>query len=168
MYYWQAGFEESSFLHKSILVAFAHYPGSQRKLWKGQQKPWWVSDPPSWGTALGCVLSLNSPSGRVRGNSSPRCEVCVILGSSAQNSLLKKSFILFIYAYNVWVIFPPFPHPLPYPPTPSLFPPTPSLSGRNYFALISNFVEESVSSNRKDQGFLLVEIRIAIQGVDLH
>jgi hypothetical protein len=39
-------------------------------------------------------------------------------------------------------------------------------TGRNYFALISNFVEESINSNRKDQGFLLVEIRIAIQGVD--
>jgi hypothetical protein len=54
-----------------------------------------------------------------------------------------------------------FPHPL-------LFTPTPSLPSRNYFALISSFVEESISSNRKDQGFLLVEIRIAIQGVDLH
>jgi hypothetical protein len=43
------------------------------------------------------------------------------------------------------------------------------LPGRNYFALISNFVEErSISSNRKDQGFLLVEIRIAIEGVDMH
>jgi hypothetical protein len=53
-------------------------------------------------------------------------------------------------------------HPFP-------LPATPWIPGRNYFALISNFVEEkSISNNRKDQGFLLVEIRIAIQGVDLH
>jgi hypothetical protein len=39
---------------------------------------------------------------------------------------------------------------------------------RNYFALNSNFVEESISNNRKEQGVLLVEIRIAIQGVDSH
>jgi hypothetical protein len=42
------------------------------------------------------------------------------------------------------------------------------IPGRNYFALISNFVEESISNNRKDQAFLLVEIRIAIQGIDSH
>jgi hypothetical protein len=48
---------------------------------------------------------------------------------------------------------------------PSLSPPTPSLPSRNYFALISNSVgRESISNNRKEQGFLLVEIRIAIQG----
>jgi hypothetical protein len=50
-------------------------------------------------------------------------------------------FILFICAYNVWVISPPFPPP--YPP-PSLTSPYPSMPGRNYFALISNFVEERV------------------------
>jgi hypothetical protein len=27
--------------------------------------------------------------------------------------ILKKNFILFICAYNVWVISPPFPHPFP-------------------------------------------------------
>jgi hypothetical protein len=43
---------------------------------------------------------------------------------------LKKFFLLFICAYNVWVISPSFPHPL--------------LPGRNYSALISNFVEERV------------------------
>jgi hypothetical protein len=53
------------------------------------------------------------------------------------------------------------------PPALSL-PPTPSLPGRKYFALISNFVEESINNNRKDKGFLLFEIRIAIQGVDWH
>jgi hypothetical protein len=61
---------------------------------------------------------------------------------------------------------------LPPAPTPSLTthpsPPTPSIHSRNYFALISNFVEKSISSNRKEQGFLLVEIRIAIQGIDSH
>jgi hypothetical protein len=29
-------------------------------------------------------------------------------------------------------------------------------------------LSESISNNRKEQGFLLVEIRIAIQGVDSH
>jgi hypothetical protein len=62
---------------------------------------------------------------------------------------------------------------LPSSPTPSLTPLslTPSIPGRNYFALISNFVVERVSAiigRTKDQGFLLVEIRIAIQGVDSH
>jgi hypothetical protein len=52
-------------------------------------------------------------------------------------------FKKFICAYNVWVISPPFPHTLPYSP-PFLSPPTPSIHGRNYFALISNFVEERV------------------------
>jgi hypothetical protein len=52
-------------------------------------------------------------------------------------------FLLFIYAYNVWVISSPFPLSPPFSPAPSL-PPTPSLPGRNYFALISNFLEERV------------------------
>jgi hypothetical protein len=47
-------------------------------------------------------------------------------------------FILFICAYNDWVISPLFPTG----PSLSLF--TPSLPGRNYLALISNFVEERV------------------------
>jgi hypothetical protein len=34
------------------------------------------------------------------------------------------------------------------PPTPSLSPPTPSLPSRNYFALISNFIEERVIIER--------------------
>jgi hypothetical protein len=33
-----------------------------------------------------------------------------------------KIFILFICAYNVWVISPPFPHPLPYTPQPPRYP----------------------------------------------
>jgi hypothetical protein len=42
------------------------------------------------------------------------------------------------------VHFSPLPHPLPYLPRPLPLPPTPSIPGRNYFALISNFVEETV------------------------
>jgi hypothetical protein len=59
--------------------------------------------------------------------------------------LIFKIFILFICAYIVWVISPPFPllHPLP-PRVPSLTPSYPLLPGRNYSALISNFVEERV------------------------
>jgi hypothetical protein len=78
--------------------------------------------------------------------------------------------LLFICAYNAWVISPPCPHPLPYQPLhPLPLPPTTSIPSRNYFALISNFVvQKSISNNRKEQGFLLVEIRIAIQGVDSH
>jgi hypothetical protein len=40
--------------------------------------------------------------------------------------------------------FSPFPPALSPSPAPSLSPPTPSIPGRNYFALISNFVEETV------------------------
>jgi hypothetical protein len=39
---------------------------------------------------------------------------------------------------------PPSLHPLSFPTTPFLSLPTPSLPGRNYFALISSFVEERV------------------------
>jgi hypothetical protein len=51
-------------------------------------------------------------------------------------------FLLFICAYTVWVISSPPPPPVPL--LPLLLPPTPSLPGRNYFALISNFVEGRV------------------------
>jgi hypothetical protein len=74
-----------------------------------------------------------------------------------------------ICAHNAWVIATPYLHPIPYQPLhPLPLSSTPSIPSRNYFALISNFVEESISDNRKEQGFLLVEIRIAIQGVDSH
>jgi hypothetical protein len=57
-----------------------------------------------------------------------------------------KIVLLFICAYNAWVISPPDPPP-PLPPTPSPpSPPTPSIPGRNYFALISNFVVERVQA----------------------
>jgi hypothetical protein len=70
--------------------------------------------------------------------------------------------LLFICAYKAWVISPPCPHPLPYHPLrPLPLLSTASIPSRNYFALISNFVVE-------EQGFLLVEIRIAIQGIDSH
>jgi hypothetical protein len=50
---------------------------------------------------------------------------------------------LFIGAYNVWFISPRFPtSSLTPPPPPSA--PIPSIPGKNYFALISNFVEERV------------------------
>jgi hypothetical protein len=53
--------------------------------------------------------------------------------------------LLFICAYKAWVISPPCPHPLPYHPLcPLPLLPTPSIPSRNYFALISNFVEERV------------------------
>jgi hypothetical protein len=39
------------------------------------------------------------------------------------------------------------------------------LPGRTSSALISNFVErESINNNKKDKAFLIIEIRIAIQG----
>jgi hypothetical protein len=53
--------------------------------------------------------------------------------------------LLFICAYKAWVISPPCPHPLPYHPLcPLLLPLTPSIPSINYFALLSNFVEERV------------------------
>jgi hypothetical protein len=56
-------------------------------------------------------------------------------------SLLFYLFLLFICAYNVWVISPPSPHLLPFP-YPLPLPLIPSIPGRNYSALTSNFVEE--------------------------
>jgi hypothetical protein len=53
--------------------------------------------------------------------------------------------LLFIGAYNAWAISLLCLHPLPYHPLhPLTLPPTPSIPSRNYFALISNFVEERV------------------------
>jgi hypothetical protein len=63
----------------------------------------------------------------------------------SQRHLINFFFIvlLFICIYKAWVISPPCPHPLPYHPLhPLLLLPTPSITSRNYFALISNFVEE--------------------------
>jgi hypothetical protein len=63
---------------------------------------------------------------------------------------------------------PPSPHPFPYP----LSPPFPLLPLRyqaeTILPLSLILLKRSISNNRKDQGFLLVEIRIAIQGVDSH
>jgi hypothetical protein len=57
-------------------------------------------------------------------------------------------FLLFYYSYvhtTLGSFLPPAPTPsLTSHSTPSLSPLTPSISGRNYFALISNFVEERV------------------------
>jgi hypothetical protein len=44
---------------------------------------------------------------------------------SSKHAIFKKIFILFICAYNVWVISPPSLRPLPYPP-----PPLPPLTPR--------------------------------------
>jgi hypothetical protein len=53
--------------------------------------------------------------------------------------------LLFIYAYKAWAISPSCPHSLLYnPPRPLPLSSTPSIPSRNYFALISNFVEERV------------------------
>jgi hypothetical protein len=52
------------------------------------------------------------------------------------SSLLVLSLLFLIALLLLVAFFPPAP-------TPSL-PPTPSIPGRNYFALISNFVEERV------------------------
>jgi hypothetical protein len=73
-----------------------------------------------------------------------------------------------LFFFNIHMCIQCLHHFSPLPPAPSFTPPNPSIPGRNYFALISSFVEDSTSNNRKDQGFLLVEIRIAIQGVDWH
>jgi hypothetical protein len=55
--------------------------------------------------------------------------------------LLLTYLFIFICAYNAWFISSPLPHPFPYPHTNLLpLPCTPLLPGRNYFALISNFV----------------------------
>jgi hypothetical protein len=59
-------------------------------------------------------------------------------GKSQVFQLLKKFFFFYLYVHTMFGSFlPPSPHPLTYPPTPSL-------PGRNYFALVSNFVEERV------------------------
>jgi hypothetical protein len=53
--------------------------------------------------------------------------------------------LLFMCAYKAWVTSLPIPHPLPYHPLhPLPLPHTPSIPSRNYFALISNSVEERV------------------------
>jgi hypothetical protein len=73
-------------------------------------------------------------------------------------SFLFLFFCLFICAYIVWAISPPYSK---FPPSP---PNHPSLPGRICSAPISNFVEERIlNNNKKDQSFLLVELRRVIQ-----
>jgi hypothetical protein len=65
------------------------------------------------------------------------------LSKHLNHILFKKMFIvlLFICAYNACVISPSCPHPLPYHPLrPLSLSPTLLIPGRNYFALISNFI----------------------------
>jgi hypothetical protein len=92
--------------------------------------------------------------------------------------LLTKSYffcfffivLLFICAYKAWVISPPCPHSLPYHPLrPLSLPPPPQDPAETILPLSLILLKrESISNNRKEQVFLLVEIRIAIQGVDTH
>jgi hypothetical protein len=62
--------------------------------------------------------------------------------------LFLKKILLFYYSYVHTMLgsfLPPAPTPsLTTHSAPSLSPPTPSITGRNYFALISNSVEERV------------------------
>jgi hypothetical protein len=70
-----------------------------------------------------------------------------VLGKTEQFFYLFTFFIvlLFMCAYKAWVISPPYTHPLPYHPFhPLPVPPIPSIPSRNYFTLISNFVEERI------------------------
>jgi hypothetical protein len=59
-------------------------------------------------------------------------------------------------------------------PTPSLtthstpLSPRPNTQQKLFCPYFSFCCRESISNNRKEQGFLLVEIRIAIQGIDSH
>jgi hypothetical protein len=75
-----------------------------------------------------------------------------------QHHLLSLCFIFififfYLYVHTMFGSFlPPSSSPLPNPPAPSLYPPIPSLPGRNYFALISNFVEELLSLCIEDCG----------------
>jgi hypothetical protein len=61
--------------------------------------------------------------------------------------LLLFFFLIFFYSHvhaMLGSFLPVSPRPLPVPAPPSLTPPYTSLPGRNYFALISNFVVERV------------------------
>jgi hypothetical protein len=58
-------------------------------------------------------------------------------------------------------------HYSPLTPTPSLSP-TPLFQAETVLPLSQFCWRESISSNRKDKGFLLVEVRIAIQGDSSH
>jgi hypothetical protein len=77
------------------------------------------------------------------------CVFCVFIGFQAGGVSLKTHtytyvfiVLLLVCAYKAWVISPPAPPP-PLPPTPPLSLPAP-IPSRNYFALISHFVEERV------------------------
>jgi hypothetical protein len=60
-------------------------------------------------------------------------------------SLLFIYLFFFYYSYVHTRLGSFLPHPLPYHPLrPLPIPPTPSIPSRNYFALISNFVVESI------------------------
>jgi hypothetical protein len=108
------------------------------------------------------MVALTILLGTLQGNGNSR-----VAKSSQPGFLFFKIFILFICAYNVWVISLPFPPPPSFlsPLAPSL---TPCYPAETILPLSLILLKRSISNNRKDQGFLLVEIRIAIQGVDSH
>jgi hypothetical protein len=94
------------------------------------------------------------------------------------NSMEVRSLIFLFYSY-VHTMFGLFLPPSP-PPPPLTTSPTPSsplpprfqaetiLPLSQILFLSQILLKRELSNNRKDQGFLVVEIRIAIQGVDSH
>jgi hypothetical protein len=57
---------------------------------------------------------------------------------------------------------------LPFPLTTSLSPPPPQYQAETILPVSLILLKRDISNNRKEQGFLLVEIRIAIHRVDSH
>jgi hypothetical protein len=69
----------------------------------------------------------------------------MVLGLELRAYIFFFIVLLFICAYKAWVISPSCPHPLPFHPLrPLPLTPTSWIPSRNYFALISNFVEERI------------------------
>jgi hypothetical protein len=99
---------------------------------------------------------------------------CMILSTAEEKAFNNfqypffLKFLLFICAFNVWSISPAFPLPLPFSPAPSLSPLPPHYQAETILPLSLILLKKEISNDRKDQGFLLVEIRIAIQGGYLH
>jgi hypothetical protein len=77
---------------------------------------------------------------------------------------MEKGFIFFNF-YFIRMCIQCLGHFSPLPPAPSL---TPHYLAETILPLSLILLKRSISNNRKDQGFLLVEIRIAMQGVDSH
>jgi hypothetical protein len=93
--------------------------------------------------------------------------------SYSQSHIFFVFFLLFYYSYvhtRLGSFLPPAPtRSLTTHSTPSLSPPPPQYPAETILPLSLILLKrESISNNRKEQVFLLVEIRIAIQGVDTH